>query len=162
MAEAPFRMAGISKFYADAQNVSSIDHRNSLGMSLRPLTRSPLLRIRRTNTHRYVRLFHLAVEAPISSPFPTIPSLGLSFPAISSILPIFAGLWDSILRAVPKKKTTHAQKRKRQLVGKALQDKKNLTRCDACGDWKLLHTLCESCVKSIQRDWRAREHSNGV
>jgi ribosomal protein L32 len=49
------------------------------------------------------------------------------------------------------------RKRKRQLVGKGLDDKTNLTRCEACGEWKLLHTLCGSCVKSIQRDWRRRE-----
>jgi len=73
------------------------------------------------------------------------------------LIPIITGIWDSILRAVPKKKTTHARKRKRQLVGKGLEDKTNLTRCEACGEWKLLHTLCGSCVKSIQRDWRRRE-----
>jgi large subunit ribosomal protein L32 len=78
-------------------------------------------------------------------------------PSITTLIPIITGIWDSILRAVPKKKTTHSQKRKRQLIGKALEDKKNITRCEACGDLKLLHTLCGSCVKAIQKDWRDRE-----
>lgn len=126
------------------------------------LTRSPLLRreflsilLRPPCIRRYSLAFN---EPSVSFPIPSlIPSLRFTLPAITSIIPIITGIWDSILLAVPKKKTSHSKKRKRQLVGKALQDKTNLTRCEACGDWKLLHTLCMSCVKSIQKDWRKRE-----
>jgi large subunit ribosomal protein L32 len=127
--------------------------------TLRGVTsRSPLLRrhpihLRQNN----IRRLHLAVDAPTPPITRLLPSLKFVLPSITSIIPIVTGIWEAILRAVPKKKTTHSQKRKRQLVGKALQDKKNLTRCEACGDWKLLHTLCSSCVRSIQRDWRIRE-----
>lgn len=130
--------------------------------ALRGLAKSPILR---TQYHAVsltpicIRRIHLAINAPSSLPsilaFP--PSLRFAFPSITVLIPIITGIWDSILRAVPKKKTTHSRKRKRQLVGKGLDDKTNLTRCEACGEWKLLHTLCGSCVKSIQRDWRRRE-----
>jgi large subunit ribosomal protein L32 len=121
-------------------------------------SRSPLL-----HTHpirlrpNHIRHFHLALNAQTIPVTHLLPDSKFILPSITSIIPIITGIWEAILRAVPKKKTTHSQKRKRQLVGKALQDKKNLTRCEACGDWKLLHTLCASCVKSIQKDWRNRE-----
>lgn len=131
--------------------------------ALRGLTKSPLLRREFTSSlHLHcIRRFHLAINdshirsLSIAHVF---PSLRFTLPPIiTSIIPIATGIWDSILRAVPKKKTSHSKKRKRQLVGKALQDKTNLTRCESCGDWRLLHTLCASCVKSIQKDWRRRE-----
>ena len=131
--------------------------------ALRGLTKSPLLRRQfASKFHPYcIRRFHLAINGSlIPSPFINriFPSLRFTLPPIiTSIIPIATGIWDSILRAVPKKKTSHSKKRKRQLIGKALQDKTNLTRCESCGDWKLLHTLCASCVKSIQKDWRQRE-----
>lgn len=126
----------------------------------RGLHRSLLFRSSRLVSPPYcVRRFHFAIheQYAISPPF-----FRFALPALTSIVPIIAGMWDSILRAVPKKKTTHSRKRKRQLVGKALEDKKNLTRCEACGDLKLLHTLCASCVKSIQKDWRKRERLEGL
>jgi large subunit ribosomal protein L32 len=109
-----------------------------------------------------IRRFHFAInQSAISADALPVtqfnPSVRFTIPSITSIIPIITGIWGSILRAVPKKKTSHSKKRKRQLVGKGLKDKTNLTRCEACGDWKLLHTLCPSCVKSIQRDWRKRE-----
>jgi ribosomal protein L32 len=130
--------------------------------ALRGLPKSPILRTRYRilpSTPICIRQIHLAINAPPSLlPIPTFPPyLRFTIPSITTLIPIITGIWDSILRAVPKKKTTHSQKRKRQLVGKGLEDKTNLTRCEACGDWKLLHTLCGSCVKSIQRDWRRRE-----
>lgn len=131
--------------------------------ALRGLTKSPLLRRGFTSPlHPHcIRRLHLAINdslTPSLSIAHFLPSLRFTLrPLITSIIPIAAGIWDSILRAVPKKKTSHSKKRKRQLIGKALQDKTNLTRCESCGDWKLLHTLCASCVKSIQKDWRRRE-----
>lgn len=135
--------------------------------AMRGISASPIWRGNQIIRQTAIRRFHVALSSP-SFAFPLSPVLPPAFTlpksfflAVTSIIPIFTGIWDSILRAVPKKKTTHSQKRKRQLIGKALQDKKNLTRCEACGDWKLLHTLCESCVKSIQRDWRNRERIEG-
>ena len=130
--------------------------------TLRGLTKSSILRPRYRAlpySPSCIRQIHLAINSPPSSiSIPTLPPpLGFSIPAITTLIPIVTGIWDAILRAVPKKKTTHSRKRKRQLVGKGLEDKTNLTRCEACGDWKLLHTLCGSCARSIQRDWRRRE-----
>ena len=122
-----------------------------------------LRRLPRTLVPPQTRRFHLAyhpiaVVSAVSLSLPSLrTSLSFTLPSITTLIPIFTGLWDSILRAVPKKKTSHSKKRKRQLVGKALKDKQNLSRCESCGDWKLLHTLCSNCVRSIQKDWRRRE-----
>lgn len=80
---------------------------------------------------------------------PTVYAPGVLIYGIPSIL---AGLWESILRAVPKKKTSHMKKRHRQLAGKALQDLKNVTKCPGCGQPKRPHLLCPTCVtgKSIR------------
>lgn len=128
--------------------------------ALRRMIHTPIWLSSRIIRQSRIRQFHLALSHPIISPVvPPLVSLPkILLPSMSStLIPIFTGIWDAILRAVPKKKTTHSRKRKRQLVGKALEDKRNLTRCEACGDWKLLHTLCGNCVKSIQKDWRKRE-----
>jgi ribosomal protein L32 len=59
---------------------------------------------------------------------------------------ILSDIWDSVLRAVPKKKTSHMKKRHRQMAGKALKDVKNLNTCPACGQIKRSHVLCQHCV----------------
>jgi len=67
--------------------------------------------------------------------------------AIHFSLPsILSELWESILRAVPKKKTSHRKKRQRFLAGKALKDVTNLNTCSACGNVKRAHLLCPYCV----------------
>ncbi|KAL9127613.1 MAG: hypothetical protein Q9217_003547 [Psora testacea] len=63
-----------------------------------------------------------------------------------SIPLILAELWESILRAVPKKKTSHRKKRQRFMAGKGLQDVTALNRCSACGNVKRAHLLCPFCV----------------
>ena len=60
---------------------------------------------------------------------------------------ILAEIWDSILRAVPKKKTSHRKKRQRFLAGKGLKDVTALNKCSACGNVKRAHLLCPFCVK---------------
>ncbi|EEP80869.1 Ski8 protein [Uncinocarpus reesii 1704] len=65
---------------------------------------------------------------------------------------ILSGLWESILRAVPKKKTSHMKKRHRQMAGKALKDVKNITNCPGCGQPKRAHLLCPSCVSAHLAD----------
>ena len=59
---------------------------------------------------------------------------------------ILADIWESILRAVPKKKTSHRKKRQRFLAGKALKDVTALNKCSACGNVKKAHVLCPFCV----------------
>ena len=72
-------------------------------------------------------------------------------PAISLQIPgILSDIWESVLRAVPKKKTSHMKKRHRQMAGKALKDVKNLNTCSGCGQIKRAHTLCPHCVESMQ------------
>ena len=78
------------------------------------------------------------------SPFAILPVLPLG---ISTAL---GSIWESILRAVPKKKTTHSKKRHRQMAGKALQDVTSLNKCSACGNVKRAHLLCPYCVQGEQ------------
>ena len=59
---------------------------------------------------------------------------------------ILAEIWESILRAVPKKKTSHRKKRQRFLAGKGLKDATALNKCSACGNVKKAHVLCPFCV----------------
>ncbi|KAJ9193571.1 hypothetical protein DTO166G4_598 [Paecilomyces variotii] len=72
----------------------------------------------------------------------------------TSVNGILSGIWESILRAVPKKKTSHMKKRHRQMAGKALKDVKNLNRCSGCGQIKRAHLLCPNCVSEIRQQWR--------
>lgn len=73
----------------------------------------------------------------------TIPT-SLSIP-IGSLL---QDLWDGLLLAVPKKKTTHSKSRSRRLAGKGLKDVTSLNTCSACGRVKRMHVLCPYCVQS--------------
>lgn len=77
-------------------------------------------------------------------------SVSYSIVPISISLGITGGwlsdLWDSVLRAVPKKKTSHMKKRHRQMTGKALKDVKSLSTCSGCGRTKRAHVLCPHCV----------------
>lgn len=79
----------------------------------------------------------MLVQFPLALPI----SLTLTVP------PIFFGLWESILRAVPKKKTSHRKKRQRFMAGNALKDLSSLNKCSACGNVKRAHLLCPYCVK---------------
>ncbi|KAK4496586.1 hypothetical protein PRZ48_012566 [Zasmidium cellare] len=72
-------------------------------------------------------------------------------PAALIPIPTLLGeLWDGILNAVPKKKTSHMKKRHRQMAGKALKDVTALNKCSACGRLKRAHVLCPYCVKTIK------------
>ncbi|KAL7624177.1 hypothetical protein AAE478_005734 [Parahypoxylon ruwenzoriense] len=82
--------------------------------------------------------------------FPSIPALAIAIPAAISNIPSLLGdIWEGILRAVPKKKTSHMKKRHRQMAGKALKDVTALNKCPACGGIKKMHTLCSSCMGRI-------------
>ncbi|KAJ5297986.1 hypothetical protein PENANT_c012G02598 [Penicillium antarcticum] len=78
-------------------------------------------------------------------------SISLNIPGI------LTDLWESVLRAVPKKKTSHMKKRHRQMAGKALKDTTNLVKCPGCGQIKRAHLLCPHCVKDIKESWKALE-----
>ncbi|KAI1002743.1 hypothetical protein K3495_g5458 [Podosphaera aphanis] len=87
-----------------------------------------------------------------------LPALRLEIPSsVSLYVPGWLGdLWGSILRAVPKKKTSHQKKRSRQRAGKALKDVTALSRCSGCGHVKRWHVLCPYCVKEIQDMWKGK------
>ncbi|OJJ38580.1 hypothetical protein ASPWEDRAFT_105493 [Aspergillus wentii DTO 134E9] len=73
--------------------------------------------------------------------------------ALSLNIPgLLSDIWDSVLRAVPKKKTSHMKKRHRQMAGKALKDVKNLSTCSGCGQVKRAHVLCPHCVSAHPTD----------
>jgi large subunit ribosomal protein L32 len=79
---------------------------------------------------------------------PFLPSAVLSIPSISLHIPGLLGdIWEGILKAVPKKKTSHMKKRHRQLAGKALKDVNSINTCPACGKPKRAHLLCPYCVE---------------
>lgn len=70
-------------------------------------------------------------------------------PAVLVPIPsLLEHIWDGILKAVPKKKTSHMKKRHRQMAGKALKDVTALNKCSACGRTKRAHVLCPYCVNS--------------
>ncbi|KAK6351720.1 hypothetical protein TWF718_004867 [Orbilia javanica] len=101
---------------------------------------------------------------------PAVTPLFWRAPAASSILsflaptfaiglrinvpPIISDIWESILKAVPKKKQSHSRKRMRQLAGKALQDITALNECPGCGSLKRSHHLCPTCVNEIKQMWK--------
>lgn len=63
--------------------------------------------------------------------------------------PLISDVWESILRAVPKKKTSHMKKRHRQMAGKALKDTIDVNTCSGCGQPKRAHLLCPTCVSGM-------------
>lgn len=74
--------------------------------------------------------------------------LSITIPMVArfAVPSILAGIGESILRAVPKKKTSHRKKRQRFMAGKALKDVTALNKCSACGNVKRAHLLCPFCV----------------
>ncbi|KAF2100287.1 hypothetical protein NA57DRAFT_73896 [Rhizodiscina lignyota] len=112
---------------------------NPLVELLNPLT-SPSLRSALT-TPVLRRIYLPAALVPAVSPILTLPSL-------------LRDIWDSVLRAVPKKKTSYSKKRMRQMAGKALKDVTALNTCAGCGRPKRMHVLCPYCVQDIKNYFR--------
>ena len=75
---------------------------------------------------------------------------GIAPICITFNIPSFlADIWEAVLRAVPKKKTSHRKKRQRFMAGKALKDLTSLNKCSACGNVKRAHLLCPYCVTGM-------------
>lgn len=95
-------------------------------------------------------LFFQQLIQPISYTLIAIPAtIRIGVPSI------LAEIWESILRAVPKKKTSHRKKRQRFLAGKGLKDVTALNKCSACGNVKRAHILCPFCVNDIRKLWNS-------
>lgn len=106
-------------------------------------------------THRVLPYAsRLLFGSPVSSTVSGLPafrswslSASISIPTISWHLPgLVSDIWEGILKAVPKKKTSHSKRRHRQLAGKALKDVRAINTCPGCGRPKKAHTLCPYCV----------------
>ena len=98
----------------------------------------------------------LRMLPPLSRLFAPGSGISPSFtlPIAITVPPLLADLWESVLRAVPKNKTSHMKKRHRQMAGKALKDVQALNKCPACGQIKRSHLLCPHCVKGTP--WQSR------
>ncbi|QUC24011.1 uncharacterized protein UV8b_08252 [Ustilaginoidea virens] len=84
-----------------------------------------------------------------------LATLSIAVPGVTLNLPTFLGdIWESILRAVPKKKVSHSRKRHRQMAGKALKDVNSLCQCPGCGETKRTHRLCQRCLEDMRKIWR--------
>jgi large subunit ribosomal protein L32 len=96
-------------------------------------------------------VINLPLLQRLTQPFRLLPTpfAALAIPSLS--LPSFPSLWDiweGVLKAVPKKKTSHMKKRHRFMAGKAIKEITALNRCSACGRVKRAHILCPFCVNS--------------
>ncbi|KAF2035668.1 hypothetical protein EK21DRAFT_54588 [Setomelanomma holmii] len=99
-------------------------------------------------------VLHLPFLQRLSQPFRTLPTPFAAFAIPSLSIPSFPSLseiWDGLLKAVPKKKTSYRKKRQRFMAGKGLKDITSLNRCSACGRVKRAHILCPYCVDAIKR-----------
>ncbi|KAJ0317583.1 hypothetical protein Brms1b_004782 [Colletotrichum noveboracense] len=120
----------------------------AIAMTAQPLRMLP--QISAPAFSRSARIFSLYTRQLVQPMFPTLAAL----PAINLNIPAWlGGIWESVLRAVPKKKTSHSKKRHRQMAGKALQDVKSLCKCPGCGQVKRQHVLCPTCTKCELPNW---------
>lgn len=120
------------------------------------LARTPaLLSIRQALTHAHVNSIshQVNVQSRLQSWLSrSLLASSISIPAISISIPgLLSDIWEGILKAVPKKKTSHMKKRHRQLAGKALKDVNAVNTCPGCGKPKKAHTLCPYCVAGKHR-----------
>lgn len=78
-----------------------------------------------------------------------LPMLALAIPGVSLNIPSLGDIWESVLRAAPKNKTSHSRKRQRQMAGKALKDVHSLCKCPGCGATKRTHRICPHCLNGM-------------
>ncbi|KAF1955632.1 hypothetical protein CC80DRAFT_493082 [Byssothecium circinans] len=98
-------------------------------------------------------ILNLPLLQRLSQPFRSLPTpfAALAIPALSiPSIPSLADIWEGILKAVPKKKTSYRKKRQRFMAGKGLKDLTSLNKCSACGRVKRAHILCPYCVDAIK------------
>ncbi|CAP92856.1 putative 54S ribosomal protein [Penicillium chrysogenum] len=119
-----------------------------MALRLLPFAPATMSRSLLSESLQFPRLARFPPITPIATRFLQPVSISLNIPSLLS------DLWDSVLRAVPKKKTSHMKKRHRQMAGKALKDVKSLNKCPGCGQIKRAHLLCPNCVKDIKESWR--------
>ncbi|KAL7416429.1 hypothetical protein BDY24DRAFT_379725 [Mrakia frigida] len=96
---------------------------------------------------------------PSSSSSPS--ALGSSTPGLAPLGSLLQDLWETILRAVPKTRTSHSKKRRRA-TNKQLKDKLDITSCRACGRPKLSSSICPHCKSAIQRDAKNEKRVLGL
>ncbi|KAI9596695.1 hypothetical protein BDF19DRAFT_438340 [Syncephalis fuscata] len=68
------------------------------------------------------------------------------------------GLWESILRAVPKKKTSHSKKRMRA-SNKALKNRTDIVACPGCGRDRMMGHICRHCLRDIRHRLKHGENT---
>jgi large subunit ribosomal protein L32 len=91
-------------------------------------------------------VLNLPLLQRLSQPF-RIPFAAFAIPAIQfPSFPSLGDIWEGILKAVPKKKTSYRKKRQRFMAGKGLKDITALNTCSGCGRVKRMHLLCPYCV----------------
>ncbi|KAL8751825.1 MAG: hypothetical protein Q9199_006162 [Rusavskia elegans] len=128
----------------------------ALRLALSPISASPFRPPLYSRLYTSPTLYNPLVPRILS--FGILPSISLRLGVLPSFL---SDLWDSLLRAVPKKKTSHRKKRQRFLAGKALKDVTSLNKCSACGNVKRAHLLCPYCVQEIHDMWKTRGENDG-
>eukprot|EP01090_Pellita_catalonica_P010185 TRINITY_DN2164_c0_g1_i3.p1 TRINITY_DN2164_c0_g1~~TRINITY_DN2164_c0_g1_i3.p1 ORF type:complete len:113 (-),score=8.89 TRINITY_DN2164_c0_g1_i3:87-386(-) len=65
---------------------------------------------------------------------------------------VFDGIWDSILRAVPKQKVSRTRARQRRYSHSKHHKNKlksNIESCYGCGEPKLRHHICSTCASKL-------------
>ncbi|KAF9738691.1 meiotic recombination protein ski8 [Paraphaeosphaeria minitans] len=93
-------------------------------------------------------VLNLPLLQRLAQPFRMLPTpfAALAIPLSLPSIPSLSDIWDGLLNAVPKKKTSYMKKRTRFMAGKGLKDLTNLNKCSACGRVKRAHFLCPYCV----------------
>ncbi|KAJ4294569.1 hypothetical protein N0V90_008260 [Kalmusia sp. IMI 367209] len=98
-------------------------------------------------------VINLPLLQRLAQPFRTLPApfAALAIPSLSlPSIPSLSDIWEGVLKAVPKKKTSYMKKRTRFMAGKGLKDITSLNKCSACGRVKRAHLLCPYCVDAIK------------
>jgi large subunit ribosomal protein L32 len=93
-------------------------------------------------------VLNLPLLQRLAQPFRMLPTpfAALAIPLSLPSIPSLSDIWEGVLKAVPKKKTSYMKKRTRFMAGKGLKDLTNLNKCSACGRVKRSHFLCPYCV----------------
>ncbi|KAK2625336.1 hypothetical protein QTJ16_005705 [Diplocarpon rosae] len=105
---------------------------------------SSLPRVFSTSASKFTMLSSRQLSLQLLPSFVVPSAIHLNVPGM------LEGIWESVLRAVPKKKTSHSKTRSRMMAGKALKDVTGLNKCSACGHLKRAHLLCPYCVSEIK------------